>query len=108
MKLGIVRGTVVLSKCEPALTGTRLLVVEPVTAENLAAKNGKGGGKHLIAADHLGPAVGQMVAYEEGGQAASPYRPKMAPVDVYCALIVENADFHPPRVEPAAGSEEQK
>ena len=99
MKLGIIRGSVVLSICVPSLRGTRLVVVEPVTASNLEAANGLGGGKALIAADQLGPACGQMVGFVEGRTAANPYWPESVPVDAYCALIVENFDFQPPRNE---------
>jgi len=45
MRLGIVLGHVVLSRSLPALQGTSLLLVEPVTAANLAARNGQGGGR---------------------------------------------------------------
>ena len=98
------RGSVVLNAVVPTLKGTRLLIVEPVTARNLEARNGLGGGKPLIAADHLGPAPGQMVGFVEGRTAASPFAPNEAPVDAYCALIVENVDFQPP---PQNGKEVQ-
>ena len=39
MRLGIVRGHVVLSRSLPSLRGTSLLLVEPVTAANLAARS---------------------------------------------------------------------
>jgi len=45
MRLGIVKGTVVLSRGLKSLAGTRYLIVEPVTAENLKAGNLKGGGR---------------------------------------------------------------
>jgi microcompartment protein CcmK/EutM len=89
----MVRGCVVLSRAVPELHGTRLLVVEPVTAENLAARNGQGGGKALVVADHLAPGNGQMIGFVEGREAANAFWPKTAPVDAYSALIVENYDF---------------
>jgi microcompartment protein CcmK/EutM len=96
MRLGIVRGHVVLHTAVPELLGTRLVIVEPLTAENLAAGNGKGGGKALVVADHLDPGTGQMVAFVEGREAANPYWPEKAPVDAYCSLLVDATDFHPP------------
>jgi microcompartment protein CcmK/EutM len=96
LRLGIVRGTVVLSVMDPALAGTRLLVVEPVVPRALAARDGSGGGKALIVADHLAPAVGQMVAFVEGREAANPYWPGRAAVDAYCSLIVDTFDYQPP------------
>ena len=98
MRLGIVRGHVVLNSCVSSLYGSRLLVVEPITAENLAAKNGLGGGKPLIVADHLAPAVGQVIAFTEGSEAANAYWPEQVPIDAYCALIAQHYEFTPPRL----------
>ena len=101
MRLGIVRGHLVLNSVVPELRGTRLLVVEPVTARNLAAGNGLGGGKALVVADQLGPGVGQTIGFVEGREAANPYWPKQAPVDAYCALVVNGIDFQPPAADAA-------
>lgn len=105
MRLGIVRGSVVLSESIPALRGTRMVIVEPVTASNLELRNGLGGGKAVIAADRLGPGVGQMVGFVEGRTAANPFSPLDVPVDAYCALIVDQVDYQPPCGE---GSEDRK
>ena len=94
----MVRGHVVLSSALEELRGIRLLVVEPVSAENLAKNDGSGGGKALIVADHLGPGLGQMIAFTEGSEASNPYWPKQVPVDAYCALIVNTLDYRPPPV----------
>ena len=101
MRLGFVRGSVVLSQAVPSLRGTRMVIVEPVTASNLELNNGLGGGKALIVADRLGPGIGQMVGFVEGRTAANPFSPLDVPVDAYCALIVDHVDFHPPQ---SAGS----
>ena len=95
MRLGIVRGCVVLSSALPSLRGTRLLLVEPVTAEGLERGDGSGGGKMLVVADHLAPAEGQMIGFVEGREAANPYGRAGAPVDAYCALIVKATDYRP-------------
>ena len=100
MRLGIVRGQVVLSRAIPALQGTRLLLAEPVNAANLAARNGQGGGKTLVVADRLAPATGQMIGIVEGSEAAQPF-PTPTAVDAYCALIVNGYTFEPPE---AAGT----
>jgi ethanolamine utilization protein EutN len=92
MRLGYVRGTLTLTPSIDAYQGRRLVVVEPVTMENLRAKNGKGGGKALIAVDELGAHEGQMVAFTEGREAANPFWPASVPVDAYCALIVDSVD----------------
>jgi ethanolamine utilization protein EutN len=102
MRLGIVRGTVVLSIAEPSLSGKRLAIVEPVIARELAANEGKGGGKSLVVVDHLGAAEGEMVGFTEGREATNPYWPARVPVDAYCVLVVKSVDFRPPGGSPAA------
>lgn len=108
MRLGIVRGKVVLSLADASLIGTRFLIVEPVTAQALAAGDGTGGGKQLVVADHLDPGEGQMIAFVEGREAANPYWPGRAPVDAYCSLVVDAVNYHPPFTQkvviPAAAS----
>ena len=98
MRLGMVRGHVVLNPAVAAYRGQTLVVVEPVTMENLRAGNGLGGGKSLVAIDELGAADGQMVAFTEGREAANPFWPKPVPVDAYCALIVDSIDVQPQEV----------
>jgi microcompartment protein CcmK/EutM len=90
MRLGIVRGHITLSPAVPAYRGRTLVVLEPVTMENLRARNGLGGGKSLVAVDELGAAKGQMVAFTEGREAANPFWPDAVPVDAYCSLIVDS------------------
>ena len=98
MRLGMVRGHVVLNPAVGAYRGQTLVVVEPVTMENLRAGNGLGGGKSLVAIDELGAADGQMVAFTEGREAANPFWPQPVPVDAYCALIVDSIDVQPQEV----------
>jgi ethanolamine utilization protein EutN len=92
MRLGIVRGHLTLTPAVESYRGKTLVVVEPVTMENLRARNGLGGGKALIAVDELGAAEGQMVAFTEGREAANPFWPGAVPVDAYCSLIVDSID----------------
>jgi ethanolamine utilization protein EutN len=93
MRLGIVRGHVVLNPAVAELRGKTFVVLEPVTMENLSAGNGRGGGKSLIAVDTLGAAEGQMVAFTEGLEAANPFWPGAVPVDACCALIVDSINI---------------
>jgi microcompartment protein CcmK/EutM len=92
VRLAIVRGHLTLNLAVEALKGQRLVVLEPVTFDNLKAANGQGGGKALIAIDPLGAATGQMVAFTEGREAANPFWPGSVPVDATCALIVHHID----------------
>jgi microcompartment protein CcmK/EutM len=93
MRLGIVRGHVTLNLAVAAFRGKRLVVLEPVTMENLRAGNGLGGGKSLVAVDELGAACGQMVAFTEGREASNPFWPDPVPVDAYCSLIIDAIDI---------------
>jgi microcompartment protein CcmK/EutM len=95
MRLGIVRGHLTLSPAVESFHSRTLAILEPVTMENLRAKNGRGGGKALIAIDELGAATGQMVAFTEGREASNPFWPKPVPVDAYLALIVDCIDVKP-------------
>jgi ethanolamine utilization protein EutN len=95
MRLGIVRGHVTLNQAVAAFRGKTLVVLEPVTMENLRAGKGLGGGKSLVAVDALGAAEGQMVAFTEGREASNPFWPDAVPVDAYCSLIVDTIDIHP-------------
>ena len=104
MRLGMVIGRVVLSRSLPSLRGTSLLLVEPVSAANLAARNGRGGGRTLVVADQLSPAAGQIIGVVEGSEAANPY-PDPTPVDAYCALIVNDYAFQPPEAADRSAAE---
>jgi len=94
LRLGVVRGKVVLSLADPNLVGTRLLIVEPITADSLSSGT-PGGGKQLVVADRLGPNEGETIAFVEGREGANPYWPGRAPVDAYCSLIVDTIDYSP-------------
>ncbi len=94
MRLGIVRGHVTLNQGVEAFRGKTLVVLEPVTMDNLRAGNGLGGGKSMVAVDALGAAEGQMVAFTEGREASNPFWPDAVPVDAYCSLIVDSIDVH--------------
>ena len=92
MRLGIIRGHLTLNLAVDALRGQTLVIVEPMTMENLRAAKGLDGGKALVAVDQLGAAEGQMVAFTEGREASNPFWPGAVPVDAYCALIVDKID----------------
>ena len=94
MRLGVVRGSVVLSLAVPELQGIRLAIVEPITRDRLSSGGNMGGGKPIIAADQLGAAEGHIVGFVEGRTAASPFWPAKVPVDAYCALIADRIDYH--------------
>jgi len=95
MRLGIVRGHITLAPAVDSFHSRTLAILEPVTMENLRARNGQGGGKALVAIDELCAATGQMVAFTEGREASNPFYPAPVPVDAYLAMIVDSVDVAP-------------
>lgn len=94
MRLGIVRGKVTLNLAVDAFRAKPLVVLEPVTMDNLRAGNGLGGGKSLVAVNSIGAGIGQLVAFTEGREAANPFWPDKVPVDAYCSAIVDSVNLH--------------
>ena len=95
MRLGRVAGKVVLGVAAPELVGTTLLIVEPMSHDDLIKGAAHGSGKALVVADQLGPSHGQLIAFVEGPEAANPYWPDDKPIDAYCSLIVDNLEYRP-------------
>ena len=93
MKLGTVIGRVTLSKSVDVLKGGRFLVVSPLSREQyakaLTAKPGMGTDPSLVMYDDIGGAVGDVIGYEEGREAAQPFE-VYPPIDaINCALVDE-------------------
>jgi microcompartment protein CcmK/EutM len=88
MRIGIVVGTVTLSRWHPALAGGCYKVVEPLSLENLRRRQPPEA-EELIVYDELGAGVGSLVAFTEGREAAHPFLPQDKPVDAYNAAILD-------------------
>ncbi|MDD8024903.1 MAG: EutN/CcmL family microcompartment protein [Acidobacteriota bacterium] len=95
MRLGIVKGTVVLGRGLAALEGTRYLIIEPLTSDDLKAGATRGSGREVVAADHLAPGPGQMVCFEEGREACAPWLPAGVPIDAYVSGIIDSISYQP-------------
>ncbi|ACB74582.1 EutN/CcmL family microcompartment protein [Opitutus terrae] len=115
MRLGIVIGRVTLTQKEPVYNGGRLLIVQPWTrAEFAAASADRSGdatpssrpigsnialplpkGSSVIVYDELGAGIGSIIGFTEGAEATMPFTGD-APVDAYCACIVDQVDYQPP------------
>lgn len=98
MRLGHVIGTVTLSRQEPAYRGGRFLLVQPWEAAQFADPEGapKAAGAGLVVYDRLGAGVGHVVGFTEGSEAARPFS-EPTPVDAYCAAIVDEVFYQPPK-----------
>jgi microcompartment protein CcmK/EutM len=82
--LARVIGDVVATVKDPALTGHKLLVLQPLTpARELA-------GRTLVAADAVGAGVGEHVFFVRGREASYPFLPAETPVDACVVGIVDH------------------
>lgn len=88
MRIAEVIGRVTLSRQHPNLQGARFVIVLPMTSEALLNDSPKRG-EEVIAYDALGAAPGDLIGLSEGREAANPFGKKKAPVDAYCACLLD-------------------
>jgi microcompartment protein CcmK/EutM len=87
MQLARVIGDVVATVKEPALTGQKLLIVQPITPDHQAV------GRTLVVADAMGAGVGEHVFFVRGREASFPFLPAEVPVDACVVGIVDRWDL---------------
>src|ERR1039457_6312523 len=83
MYLGRVVGSVWATVKNPAMTGCRMLVVQPLTPEL------QNTGKRLICTDSTGAGAGELVYWVRGKEASFPFHPDEPPVDTTIVGIVD-------------------
>jgi ethanolamine utilization protein EutN len=86
MQLARVIGEVVATIKDPNLTGTTLLILQPLAASGEAA------GRTLVALDSIGAGVGENVFFVRGREAAFPFYPAEPPTDAAVVGIVDHWD----------------
>ena len=79
MRLGRVVGQVVASRKDPKLTGTRLLLVQPLDHTRAPV------GRPVVAADSVSAREGQVVIYLMAREASLAFTDKVIPSD--CSLV---------------------
>ena len=84
MQIAQVIGDVVSSVKDAALTGHKLLILQPVTPDREPA------GRTLVALDAVGAGVGEHVFFVRGKEASFPFLPAETPAD---ACVVGIVDF---------------
>lgn len=84
MHLARVIGTVVSTVKAEALTGRKLLVVQPLDAR------AKDDGSPLVAVDSIGAGVGEVVVWCRGKESSFPFLPGNVPTDCTIVGIVDN------------------
>jgi microcompartment protein CcmK/EutM len=82
--LAKVVGTVVATRKDEGLTGTKLLVIQPLTTDHTPA------GKALVAVDSVGAGTGEEVFYVKGREASFPFLPAEVPADATIIGIVDH------------------
>ena len=84
MFLARVVGTVVATRKDPGLLGTKLLVLQPIQ------NDGTPSGKTLVAVDSVGAGVREEVFYVRGREASVPFLPDEVPTDAAIVGIVDH------------------
>ena len=84
MQLARVIGDVVATRKDDALTGLKLLLVQPLDPERQPV------GRPIVAADATGAGVGENVFLVRGREAAFPFYPAEPPVDAAIVGIVDH------------------
>lgn len=87
MQLAQVIGEVVATMKDANLSGTKLLVLQPV------APTGEASGRTLVALDSVGAGVGEHVFFVRGREAAFPFYPAEPPADASIVGIVDRWDL---------------
>ena len=88
MKLGRVIGSVVATRKDASLEGTKLLVVENLTLDL------KPEGGYVVAVDAVGAGAEEVVLYASGSSARQTPVTKDRPVDAVIMAIVDSFDAH--------------
>jgi microcompartment protein CcmK/EutM len=88
MKLGRVIGSVVATRKDPSLEGTKLLVVENLTLDL------KSEGGYVVAVDAVGAGASEVVLYASGSSARQTPVTRDRPVDAVIMAIVDSFDAH--------------
>lgn len=84
MLLAKVVGTVVATRKDEGLVGTKLLVIQPLRTDRTPA------GKPLVAVDSVGAGAGEDVFYVKGREASFPFLPAEVPADATIIGIVDH------------------
>ena len=87
MWVGKIIGTLVATPKDESLTGSKLLVVQPLTG-------GNGGGRHIVAVDTIGSGTGETVLVVEGSSARHALGNPAAAVDAAIIGIVDNMEIN--------------
>ncbi|MCX6174354.1 MAG: EutN/CcmL family microcompartment protein [Ignavibacteriales bacterium] len=87
MQLGKIIGTIWATRKDDAVTGYKMLFVQPINSE------GKNIGEPIIALDTVGAGSGEIIYYVTASEAVIPLDVDMAPVDASIVGIVDSINI---------------
>lgn len=93
MILARVEGSVVATKKNSRMTGSKLLLVRPFVVDSPQARGMKPGSSTLVAVDSLGAGEGDCVLVVQGSSARLAADDKDSPVDAVIIGIVDTVDL---------------
>jgi ethanolamine utilization protein EutN len=93
MILARVEGSIVATKKNPKMTGSKLLLVRPVFLDAPDAAALRNGSSTLVAVDALGAGEGELVLVVQGSSARLAGADKDSPVDAVVVGIVDTVDL---------------
>jgi microcompartment protein CcmK/EutM len=88
MKMGRIVGSVVATRKDPSLVGTKFLVVENLSPDL------KPEGAYVVAVDAVGAGASEVVLYASGSSARQTTVTKDRPVDAVIMAIVDSFEAH--------------
>jgi ethanolamine utilization protein EutN len=89
MRVAEVIGRVTLSRSHVSLRHARFLLACPLPLAALAESSSQRS-EELVVYDNLGAGFGAWIGISEGREAANPFAPEKAPVDAYCACLLDS------------------
>ncbi|BET68901.1 EutN/CcmL family microcompartment protein [Opitutales bacterium ASA1] len=93
MILARVEGSVVATKKNPKMQGTKFLFVRPMIVDSPASTELKASGSTLVATDSLGAGEGDLVLIVQGSSARLGAADDKSPVDAVVIGIVDTIDL---------------
>lgn len=93
MILARVEGSIVATKKNLKMTGSKLLVVRPLVIDKADAKAFRDGSSTLVTVDALGAGEGEVVLVVQGSSARLAAADKDSPVDAVVVGIVDTVDI---------------
>lgn len=88
MYIGKVIGTVVATRKDENLVGTKLMITQPLNIDLEPV------GEPLIAVDTVGAGIGELVIFSKGTAARIAARKMDSPIDVSIVGIIDEMDVH--------------